>query len=165
MAKRVPSSARILSGLLASFLVVSTSVSSQASVFGDVRGVVLDPQARPIAGATVALRAERSTFERSASTDPSGEFVFRAVPLGEYALSAESPGFSRIERAIAVVSDNASPIRLRLPIAPLTETTEVAGRPVSDSPTPITLVDRQEINETPGADRTNSLAMITNNVP
>src|SRR5262249_15574274 len=42
---------------------------------------------------------------------------------------------------------------------------EVVGTPGSDSPTPITLVDRQEINETPGADRTNSLAMITNNVP
>ena len=34
-----------------------------------------------------------------------------------------------------------------------------------DSVTPTTLVDRQDISQTPGADRTNSLAMITDYVP
>src|SRR5439155_20757509 len=34
-----------------------------------------------------------------------------------------------------------------------------------ESPTPITLIDRQEITHTPGSDRTNSLAFITAYVP
>ncbi len=35
----------------------------------------------------------------------------------------------------------------------------------TDSATPTTLVDRKDIEQTPGADRTNSLAMITDFVP
>src|SRR5262252_3200893 len=67
-----------------------------------------------------------------------------------------------------VLSDRTTVLRLQLKIAPVSQQVEVkaaAGRVDSDSPTPVTLVSRQQIAQTPGADRTNSLAMITNYVP
>jgi hypothetical protein len=55
-----------------------------------------------------------------------------------------------------------------LAIAALSQTTVVVGQaqPANmDSVTPTTLVDREDIAQTPGADRTNSMAMITDYTP
>ena len=137
-----------------------------ASVFGDVRGQVVDPQMRPIARARVELRASGSGFAKDVDTDTDGSFTLRAIPLGEYVVRVEAPGFSKAERRLTVVSDSAPLLRVRLAIAPIAETTEVkAPGPASDSVTPAALVDKQQILETAGADRANSLAMITSFTP
>src|SRR5262245_38019351 len=83
--------------------VALTPASARAAVFGDVRGVIVDPQDRPMKDVAVTLQARRSALTQAAATDASGAFVFRAVPLGEYVLAAESPGFSRVERPIEVL--------------------------------------------------------------
>ena len=56
---------------------------AQAQIFGSVRGVVHDPQHRPIQGAMVMLKASASDWVKTADTDPNGEFLLNAVPLGE----------------------------------------------------------------------------------
>jgi outer membrane receptor protein involved in Fe transport len=149
-------------------LVAAHAGSAHASVFGDARGLVLDPQQKPIAGAHVALQAKAAIAARTAATDARGEFVFRGLPLGEYVLSVESTGFAKIERGLTVVSDSAPVLRLSLAIAPVAERAEVEARATivaSDSSTPESLVDRKQIDETPGADRSNSLAMIIDVTP
>ena len=149
-------------------LVVCCAVSVSASVFGDARGTVLDPQQRPIANAKVTLVSRTSSFSRTMDTNRDGEFSFRTVPIGEYTVTVESSGFSRSESAVVVLSDRTTVLRLQLKIAPLSQQVEVKagpGRVNSDSPTPITLVSRKQIAQTPGASRTNSLAMITDYVP
>ena len=60
---------------------------ARATIFGDARGIVHDPQHRPVAGATVTLQAKSADFSRSATTDEKGEFLFRGVPLGEYSVT------------------------------------------------------------------------------
>ncbi len=59
-----------------------------------VRGVVHDPQHRPIAGATVTLRAAASDFVVSGNTDSSGEFKLSAVPPGIYVVTVAQTGFT-----------------------------------------------------------------------
>lgn len=153
--------------LCAVFLFLCT-IEVSASVFGDVRGLVVDPQERPIAGATVSLRSRTSAFFQTGQTNAVGVFSFRAVPIGEYTVTVEANGFSQAERAITVVSDSAPVMQFILEIAPVTQRVEVIASTDtlgSDSPTPTTLVSRQQIARTPGADRTNSLAFITDYVP
>ena len=53
---------------------------ARAAELTAVRGVVHDPQHRPIAGATVTLRAAYSDFVVTEKTDTSGEFSSSAVP-------------------------------------------------------------------------------------
>jgi outer membrane receptor protein involved in Fe transport len=160
---------RAFQKVIALAAVVAASASPVvASVFGDVRGLVLDPQQKPIAGSHVTLQASPSSAPRTVQTDARGEFLFRALPLGEYVLSVESAGFAKTARALTVVSDSVPLLRLALAIAPLSESTEVVAASSivgSDSPTPESLVDRQQIEETPGADRANSLAMLVNVTP
>src|SRR5205823_9057748 len=69
---------------------------------------------------------------------------------------------------VTVRSDTEPVLHLALKVAAKNETVNVSGTPEAaptDSATPTTLVDRAQIERTPGADRSNSLAMITDFVP
>jgi outer membrane receptor protein involved in Fe transport len=155
--------------LLFSFILIVLSVAAaHASVFGDVKGMVLDPQQRPVVAAKVSLLSRTSSFSRTTDTDGDGAFSFRAVPIGEYTVTVESGGFSKSTLALIVLSDRATVLRVQVKIAPVSQQVEIRtspGQVGSDSPTPVTLVSRKQIAQTPGADRTNSLAMITDYVP
>src|ERR1017187_4655875 len=50
-----------------------------ATIFGTVRGVVHDPQHRPIPGAHVTLKAQTSDWTQSQGSSGSGEVEFRSV--------------------------------------------------------------------------------------
>jgi outer membrane cobalamin receptor len=138
------------------------------SVVGSVRGVVHDPQHRPVQGAMVMMKGKASDWNQTANTDASGNFVFTAVPAGEYIVSVAGVGFEQSAQDVAVVSSSQPVLHFALNVAGAKETVDVTdtadGAPL-DSATPTTMVDRLEIARTPGADRTNSLAMITDYVP
>ena len=67
-----------------SFLVaaalLAASLPAFATIFGSVRGVVHDPQHRPIQGAHLTLKAQNSDWTQSQDSDGNGEFVFTSVP-------------------------------------------------------------------------------------
>jgi hypothetical protein len=141
-----------------------------ATVFGSVRGVVHDPQHRPVVGATVKIKSATSDWNQSVQTDQDGGFSFSAVPVGDYLVAVQKNGFADEQQAVTVVADSSPTLHFQLKIGTVNETaTVVASTPLSvegiDSVTPTTLVDRQDIEQTPGADRTNSMAMITDYVP
>ena len=64
--------------LVGSSLLLVVSISS-ATIFGTVRGLVHDPQHRPVADAQVALKAKASAFALTAQSDANGEFHFASV--------------------------------------------------------------------------------------
>jgi len=142
------------------------TAGAAATIFGNVRGIVHDPQHRPVPGITVILKARNSEFTQSAQTNSGGEFHFEAVPLGEYTVSVSDATFVTELQTITVLSAT-TPIlhlELRLPSEKQTITVSAeAGQ--SETVTPSTLVERLQIQETPGASRSNSLAMITDFVP
>jgi outer membrane cobalamin receptor len=145
-----------------------TTLPALANIYGAIRGVVHDPQHRPIEGTMVMLKAKSSDWGKSVTTDATGEFQFNAVPLGEYSVSVASPGFAQTAQDVTVISGTVPVVHFLLKVATTNTSVTVSGAPAvapTDSATPITLVDRLDIQRTPGADRTNSLAMITNNVP
>jgi outer membrane cobalamin receptor len=153
---------------LAVCVVVLFSAAARAEIFGNVHGIVHDPQHRPVPGAGVELKAQHSEWTQRLKTNDSGEFDFSAVPLGEYAVTVSLTNFQTIQQSVVVMSGSSPVLHFQLEIASVTEKTVVTGEPISattDSVTPTTLLNRQDIQETPGADRTNSLSMITDYVP
>jgi hypothetical protein len=147
-------------------LLIVTSVF--ATVFGTVRGIVHDPQHRPISDAKVVLKAKASDYAHTAQTDLNGEFHFDAVPLGEYTVTVSQANFVSQETAITVLSGTAPILHFELLLATQNQSITVsaeAGPAQAESVTPTEIVDRQEISQTPGATRSNSLAMITDYVP
>jgi outer membrane receptor protein involved in Fe transport len=139
-----------------------------ASVVGTVKAIVHDPQHRPVQGAQVEVRSRTSSFKVSGITNEDGIATILSVPVGEYDVQITSSGFATVEQATIVSSDNVQELHFALALAQHQETVEVSGAPELINPTsstPQTLVSRSEIAQTPGADRTNSMSMITDYVP
>jgi outer membrane cobalamin receptor len=141
---------------------------ASATIFGSVRGIVHDPQHRPVQGAMVMLRAKSSEWALNTTTNANGEFQFNAVPIGDYSVRVANPGFAQTEQGVVVQSGTQPVLHFQLNVAGAQETINVTGTPevvASDSATPTTLINRTDIERLPGAARTNSLAMITDYVP
>ena len=139
-----------------------------ATIFGKIQGVVHDPQHRPVSGASVKLQAITSDWSQTTQTDDNGEFSFTSVPVGDYKISITAPSFQAAEQNVTVASSSSPILHFQLAIASVNQTTVVVGQAEVanvDSVTPTTLVDRLDIAQTPGADRTNGLQMITDYVP
>jgi len=150
--------------------IVSIFISSTAfaTIFGSVRGVVHDPQHRPIQGAMVMLKSRSSEWAKSATSDSNGQFEFNAVPIGDYSITVENAGFSQAVQNVMVNSGSEPIVHIQMALAGVKEVVNVSGAAEiapTDSVTPITLVNRLDIERTPGASRSNSLAMITDYVP
>jgi outer membrane receptor protein involved in Fe transport len=139
-----------------------------ATVFGTVRGLVHDPQHRPVPGSEVVLKAQSSDYTQETQTDVNGEFHFDAVPLGSYTITVSDASFAGQEQRVTVLSGSAPILHFELRIVSQDQSVTVSAEAApgqTESVTPTTLIDREAIQQTPGATRTNSLAMITDYLP
>lgn len=139
-----------------------------ASVFGTVKAIVHDPQHRPVQGALVEVQSRTSAFKTSAVTNEDGIATVSSVPVGEYDVKISAHGFATVEQPTTVSSGNVQELHFALALAAHQETVDVSGAPETVNPASAaaeTLVSRADIAQTPGADRTNSMSMITDYVP
>jgi outer membrane receptor protein involved in Fe transport len=135
---------------------------------GRVRGVVHDPQHRPIVNAQVTFKSLGQTVSKIVQSDASGEFELDAIPNGIYSVSVTAPGFRELAQQITVAAGKTPVVHLQMEIASLSQTVEVSGaggKLETQTSTLQVLVTPQEVAETPGADQTNSLSMITDFTP
>ena len=142
--------------------------AARATIFGQIHGVAHDPQHRRIAGARVEVRAVHSDFARTAITSPDGSFTFSSIPLGDYNVTVSQAGFENVRQALTLASDTSPVLHFELHLGTVREAVTVessTGLANVNTVTPTALISRQDIAQTPGADRTNSLAMITDYVP
>jgi TonB dependent receptor/Carboxypeptidase regulatory-like domain/TonB-dependent Receptor Plug Domain len=158
---------RLLAVLLALVLALCAPTFIQAAVFGSVHIVVRDSQDHLVTGARIELTSASSAWSRIATSDARGEALFATVPIGDYALSVSRPGFAVEARAITIVSGSALTAGVELSTGPILQpiTISAMAEASTETATPTTLVNQDDIERTPGADRSNSLAMITDFVP
>ncbi len=154
--------------LLCILVLLSGPTMSHAAIFSQVHGVVHDPQHRPIAGARVELHAANSAFAQTALTAQDGSFAIPSIPLGDYILTISQFGFSTAKQTLTLASDTSPLLHIELELSTIQQSTTVTTETATaniNTVTPTSLISRQDIAETPGADRTNSMAMITDYVP
>lgn len=151
--------------LIAALLLVP-ALPAYATVFATISGVVHDPEHRPVAGATVTLRSANSAFSVSAVSGADGSFQLPEAPIGVYRLSVSRAGFKTVTQAVSLASGTNPVLHVALPVGAAEESVVVRGDAnLSASITPTTLVTRSMIAETPGADSTLGMQMITDYVP
>jgi len=139
-----------------------------ASIFGSVRGLVHDPEHRPVQGAQVTIRAQDSQWSQATTTSAMGEFQFNTVAAGRYVVSVSAPGFKEQSLKVAVNSGGAVNLHFPMALAAVSEEVQVTATPEEVGPqssTTVSVIHQQQIASTPGADRSNSLQMITDYVP
>ena len=149
-------------------ILIFIPIHIHASVFGTVKAIVHDPQHRPVQNAKVVVKSRTSSFHQEGTTNDEGLATLLNVPVGEYDVTVEAQGFGKQQQTTAVASGNIQEVHFALAVGQVEQTLDVTGAPETIHPSssvPQTLVSREQIAETPGADRTNSLSVITDFVP
>jgi hypothetical protein len=135
---------------------------------GNIRGIVHDPQHRPVSGAQVVLRGANASAPKTLQSDANGEFQINDLMEGTYAVDVTAPGFRPLQQQVTVTVERGPVLHFQLELAPINASVEVSGatsRLNTQASTVQTMVSPQEIAHTAGADQTNSLAMITDFTP
>ena len=139
-----------------------------AVVLSSLRGIVHDPDHRPVASARITVKSTSSDYLQTLSTGADGTFETVTLPIGEYQVTVTRDGFETSAQQIVVSSREAPVLHFQLTIGTKSEIVTVEDRALTASPdtmTPTTIISRGEIRETPGADLSNSMNMITDYVP
>ena len=106
--------------------VAITSGAFSQSYLGGVRGLVQDPGKATVATAKVTLLNQGTNVARSELSNGAGEFSFSQVDPGTYTLTAESPGFKKVERkGIVVGTQEFVTVDLKLEVGAVTESVQV----------------------------------------
>ncbi len=109
-------------------VVVSSSAGAQIVSEGSIRGVVKDAQGAVLPGATVTAASPTVTGIRTTVSDSQGNYRLIDLPPGEYTLTGELQGFSKISRAGVVIRAGLNlSIDLALQVGNLAETIMVSG--------------------------------------
>src|SRR5208282_3866345 len=90
-----------------------------ATIFGRIQGIVHDPQHRPVAGASVTVRAVASDWSQTAQADDNGEFSFTSVPVGDYKITVTQSAFETFGQTVTVASNSSPVLHFQLAIAAL----------------------------------------------
>jgi Carboxypeptidase regulatory-like domain/TonB-dependent Receptor Plug Domain len=160
----------ILPLLAVALLTVSgaVAVSAQSGSAGAVRGTVTDPSGAVIPGATVHLTNGVSGFDRTATSDATGEFSFSNVPFNPYKIEVTATGFSKQSQSVLIRSSVGTSLKLVLQIesASQTVTVESGSDMVEDDPTFHTDVDRDMFTKVPLESVSSGLsALVTQTTP
>ncbi len=95
-------------------MAADADVKASAAGLGEIRGSVKDALDRPLAGATLSLRAASGTVIAQTQSDDAGAFSFRALAPDVYAVIAEKPGFQAGTSIATVTAAGAASVTVTL---------------------------------------------------
>jgi hypothetical protein len=126
----------------AAMLPASRCVAQSADSAG-LEIYVHDPSGAAMVGAKVHIEQQETHISRDGVTGKSGEFRFTDIPVGDYVLTAEKPGFAEIvESGITLSVSQAATLNVNMKIANANEEVHVSAE------TPIVDTNRSTIGET-----------------
>jgi hypothetical protein len=114
------------------FVVVTAvlSVCAQESIhFASVAGNVIDQSGAVVFGARVTARQLSTGITKIVMTGTGGTFRIYYLPVGDYELSVDAPGFSTSKRALRLTVGAAFDISIRLAVGSSQTSVEVNGQP------------------------------------
>jgi hypothetical protein len=142
------------------------AVSLQAAQGGNaasVRGTVVDPSGAVIPGATVHVTNAVSGFDRSATTDATGQFEIDNIPFNNYDCSVSASGFAPLSQSLVLRSSVGITMKLVMQIQTTASTVTVegsAGDLVETDPTFHTDVDRDLFQKVPLESASSSMSSL-----
>jgi len=99
-------------------------------ISGTVEGSILDPSNAPVPHAKVSIKnIDRNQVVRTITTDAAGDYSAPLIPIGNYSIRVEAPGFKTEERTGIVLNVNDDlKINITLQVGAVTETVEVKSQ-------------------------------------
>ncbi len=126
--------------IFAASLVLTASPGTQAQTFrGGINGSVTDTTGAAVAGATVAATNTATGIATKGTSSSSGEFLFQDLPLGEYSITINAPGFANTKVDHVNVSAGAIyTLPVKLAVSATGEVIEVSAASLSLDTTTVT---------------------------
>ena len=93
-------------------------VMLMATVFGSLRGIVHDPDHRPVPGARIVIQSTTSDFAQNLLSGVEGNFETPSLPAGAYRVTVTKEGFAAAAQEVVVVSGSAPVLHFQLSLAP-----------------------------------------------
>ncbi len=119
---------RIPSMVLAALLAMTLPAAAQITAEGSIRGTVKDEQGGVLPGVAVSAKSPQAPTPVTAITDAEGNYRLQNVLPGEYVLTAELEGFSRIQQTGIVINAGLNiTIDITLKVGTLGETVDVVA--------------------------------------
>ena len=109
------------------FLLALTPVSSRAqTVTGNITGAVTDTSGAVVAGATVMAHNVRTGVDSEVTTNSSGVYDIRFLPIGQYELTVKANGFTtQTVPAFSLEIDQTAKFNVQLTVGSSTQTVTV----------------------------------------
>ena len=105
-------------------LIVPIAIQSQSN-YAVVRGSILDPQHRPIAGARVHIVASATGAEREVASNATGLYEVAGLQPGAYTLTVDNPGFKQATQNIELEVGQQATLDLQLSLGSESQTVTV----------------------------------------
>ncbi len=106
------------------FCLLSTVLGQ--SIVGRISGTVSDSSRSVIAGAVITITDEATKLTRTVKTDSNGFYVATALPVGNYTVAAENPGFKKAARSgNNLVADGRVSVDFALVVGDVTASVEI----------------------------------------
>jgi len=121
-----------LVSLLALLLVALPLAYSQSKATGAIVGTTVDEENAPLPGVTITISSPNLMGTRTAITGADGSFRFPALPPGNYAVTAEVPGFTTVRQENVRISTT---VRLTIDFTMKLATIEEEITVIAESPT------------------------------
>jgi carboxypeptidase family protein len=114
--------------LLLLFATVSTFVSLRAQDTATIVGSVSDPTGSAIPNARVMVSNPDKGFTRQLLSNTAGEYTAAKVPIGDYVITAEAPGFQKLVRSgITLSVGQVLRVDLQMKVGQVSEQVTVIG--------------------------------------
>ena len=123
---RRPVSMKRRAALAALLIAIALPIAAATQTASTPQGTITDPMGRPLADATLRLKAIDGDQAFETRSDANGAFQFSAVPAGDYMISVSSPGFSGARHRMRLTG-GAVTISLKAQVGTLQETISVVG--------------------------------------
>jgi len=138
------------------FLGGSTAGYAQ-SIYGGLRGLIIDQGGGAVVNVKVTLTNESTNLQRSTVTTADGQYNFASVIPAAYTVSAEAPGFKKLERkGVAVATQQFITVDLKLEVGQVTESvlvTEEVPLIETSNASQGQVIDRQKLIDLPNLGR------------
>src|SRR5688500_17561373 len=95
---------RITTLVLAALLAMTLPAAAQVTAEGSIRGTVKDEQGCVLPGVAISAKSPQAPTLVTTITDAEGSYRLQNVLPGEYVLTAELEGFSRIQQTGIVIN-------------------------------------------------------------
>ncbi|HZP06736.1 MAG TPA: carboxypeptidase-like regulatory domain-containing protein [Terracidiphilus sp.] len=134
-------------------MLAPVAVRAQIAGTGNIQGTVSDASGAVVANATVILTDEATHVQRTTQTSGAGVYLFPAIPVGTYDVSAEAPGFKKyVQTKIVLEVGSSIAVNPTLAVGSGQQTVEVQAEGLAlqtEDPTFKQTIDSNEVTEMP----------------